>query len=70
MTEVTPDATATRVYFEGGQYVRASETIGEVSLMISDGALDGWIPVEDPGDGRSKLIRADRVLWIEQEAST
>jgi hypothetical protein len=49
--------------------VRASETIGEVSLMISDGALDGWIPVEDPGDGRSKLIRADRVLWIEQEAS-
>lgn len=55
------------MYLEGGLYVRASETIGEISLAIDDPGLAGWIPVEDPGDGRSKLIRGNRVLWIEQE---
>jgi hypothetical protein len=63
------DETATRIYLDGGQYVRASETIGEVAGLIgAESEMDGFVPVQDPGDGRSKLIRADRVLWIEQEA--
>jgi hypothetical protein len=61
------NATATRIHLSGGQFVRASEAIGEVSQNFDDPHLGGWIPVTDPGDGRSKLVRADRILWIEAE---
>lgn len=61
------DDAATRVYLEGGAFVRASEAIGQIADMADDPTFDGWVPVEDPGDGRSKLIRAHRILWLEQE---
>jgi hypothetical protein len=60
-------STATRIYLEGGHYVRVSETVQEVFERI-ESLDDRWAPVTDPGDGREKLIRSNRVLWIEQEA--
>lgn len=60
-------STSTRVYLEGGHYVRASETVQEVFDRI-ESLDDRWVSVTDPGDGREKLIRSDRVLWIEEEA--
>jgi len=60
--------TATRIYLDGGQFVRVSETIGQVSDLVYDVDPSGFVPVTDPGDGRHKLIRGQRILWIEQEA--
>jgi len=59
---------ATRIYMEGGQIVRAAEPMDAVADMLDAIGDDfTWLPVADPGDERVKLIRRDRILWIEQE---
>jgi hypothetical protein len=64
-------ALATRIMVEGGQVVRATQSIGEVAYLLGlakgDPDMDGMVPVDDPGDERHKLIPVDRIVWIEQE---
>ena len=58
----------------GSAHVRVSEQIGEASellaLALTDPSMYGFAPFTDPGDERAKLIRADRVLWLEMEAGS
>ena len=54
-------------YVWHGGHVRASETIGDIGDQVETASAGQFIHITDPGDGRSKLIRADLVLWIEQE---
>jgi len=63
-------STATRVYLDSGQFVRVSETIGQVVMLMDGVDPSGFIPVCDPGDARDKLIRAHRIIWIEEEAES
>lgn len=64
----TEQSTATRLYMEGGQYVRVSETVGQAGMLLTEAEHDdGWAHFEDPGTGGAKLVRASRVLWIEEE---
>lgn len=65
---MSDDGLVTRIYMEGGHYVRASEGIDQVASLISDAPnADGWAVVADPGTGLEKYIIASRVLWLEQE---
>lgn len=58
----------TRIYVEGGHYIRASEGIDDVAMLQTNArAGDGWIIVQDPGTGVEKYVLASRVLWLEQE---
>jgi hypothetical protein len=66
MTMETENATATVVILDSGQRIRVSETLAEVAERYGDPS--GWVAVEDPGDGREKLIRRERIAWIEVEA--
>lgn len=59
---------ATRIYMDGGPRVRVGETLDEVVNLLDDAERhDGWAVFEDPGDGRTKLVRVARVLWVEEE---
>jgi hypothetical protein len=60
------DAHVTRIYFDSGQFVRCSEQIGEVGMMLEDNETR-WLPVTDPGDERAKLVDRRKVAWVEME---
>lgn len=65
---MTDPQLVTRLYIEGGSYVRASESLGDVAERIESGRReDGWAAITDPGTDLEKLVRVDRVLWLEQE---
>jgi hypothetical protein len=65
---MTDSPLVTRIYIEGGSYLRASESIYDVAMRIEDARReDGWASITDPGTDLEKLVRVERVLWLEQE---
>jgi hypothetical protein len=55
---------STRIYLDAGHFVLVT---GDIDSVIANKA--GWINATDPDDGRRKLIRAERILWIEEQIS-
>lgn len=62
---MTVEIPVTVVWFDNDDWLRASETMEEITTACD---LARWVEVTDPDDGRRKYFASSKVVFVEEES--